>query len=189
MNNPLILDGGMGRELQRIGAPFRQPEWSALALIEAPDFVRAGPCRLYRGRRRRHHDQQLCGGALPYRRGALLSQGRPALADRAGSMARRPPQLRMRVGSRSPGSIPPLFGSYRPDLFDAGRAPGLLEMLDRWPGPACRPSGWPKPRARSRRPGRSARLLAATGARSGSRSRSKTRRGCGAAAPALRRAG
>ena len=31
----LILDGGMGRELQAMGAPFRQPEWSALALIEA----------------------------------------------------------------------------------------------------------------------------------------------------------
>ncbi len=31
-----LLDGGMGRELQRSGAPFRQPEWSALALIEAP---------------------------------------------------------------------------------------------------------------------------------------------------------
>ena len=34
-----ILDGGMGRELKRSGAPFRQPEWSALALIEAPDAV------------------------------------------------------------------------------------------------------------------------------------------------------
>ena len=34
-----LLDGGMGRELMRIGAPFRQPEWSALALIEAPEFV------------------------------------------------------------------------------------------------------------------------------------------------------
>ncbi|EPN66827.1 homocysteine S-methyltransferase family protein, partial [Pseudomonas syringae pv. actinidiae ICMP 19101] len=32
----VILDGGMGRELQRRGAPFRQPEWSALALSEAP---------------------------------------------------------------------------------------------------------------------------------------------------------
>ena len=31
----LILDGGMGRELQAMGAPFRQPEWSALALMEA----------------------------------------------------------------------------------------------------------------------------------------------------------
>ena len=34
-----ILDGGMGRELQRRGAPFRQPEWSALALSEAPEAV------------------------------------------------------------------------------------------------------------------------------------------------------
>ena len=35
-----ILDGGMGRELARVGAPFRQPEWSALALYEAPERVR-----------------------------------------------------------------------------------------------------------------------------------------------------
>ncbi len=35
----VVLDGGMGRELQRSGAPFRQPEWSALALSEAPEAV------------------------------------------------------------------------------------------------------------------------------------------------------
>src|SRR5262249_58878350 len=35
----ILLDGGMGRQLARIGAPFRQPEWSALALMEAPDMV------------------------------------------------------------------------------------------------------------------------------------------------------
>ena len=29
----------MGRELLRIGAPFRQPEWSALALWDGPDWV------------------------------------------------------------------------------------------------------------------------------------------------------
>lgn len=29
----------MGRQLSRMGAPFRLPEWSALALIEAPQFV------------------------------------------------------------------------------------------------------------------------------------------------------
>ena len=34
-----VLDGGMGRELLRIGAPFQQPEWSALALWEGPDWV------------------------------------------------------------------------------------------------------------------------------------------------------
>jgi S-methylmethionine-dependent homocysteine/selenocysteine methylase len=39
-SNIVILDGGMGRELARMGAPFRQPEWSALALMEAPHFVR-----------------------------------------------------------------------------------------------------------------------------------------------------
>ncbi|MGR6980184.1 homocysteine S-methyltransferase family protein [Testudinibacter sp. P27/CKL/0425] len=37
--NFTLLDGGMGRELLRIGAPFKQPEWSALALIEAPHWV------------------------------------------------------------------------------------------------------------------------------------------------------
>ena len=36
----IILDGGIGRQLQAIGAPFRQPEWSALSLMEAPQFVR-----------------------------------------------------------------------------------------------------------------------------------------------------
>ena len=35
----LILDGGIGRHLKKIGAPFGQPEWSALALIEDPLFV------------------------------------------------------------------------------------------------------------------------------------------------------
>ena len=35
----LLLDGGTGRELLRVGAPFRQPEWSALALMEAPEYV------------------------------------------------------------------------------------------------------------------------------------------------------
>ena len=38
--NITLLDGGMGRELLRLGAPFRQPEWSALALMEAPEIVR-----------------------------------------------------------------------------------------------------------------------------------------------------
>ena len=37
----IILDGGLGRELQAMGAPFRQPEWSALALMEGAEYVRA----------------------------------------------------------------------------------------------------------------------------------------------------
>ena len=39
MSDITILDGGMGKLLRRIGAPFRQPEWSALALMEAPEMV------------------------------------------------------------------------------------------------------------------------------------------------------
>ena len=35
----LILDGGMGRELLRRGAPFAQPQWSALALMQQPSAV------------------------------------------------------------------------------------------------------------------------------------------------------
>ena len=40
MGDIRILDGGMSRELQRLGAELKQPEWSALALINAPDIVR-----------------------------------------------------------------------------------------------------------------------------------------------------
>ncbi|MCW8994263.1 MAG: homocysteine S-methyltransferase family protein, partial [Psychromonas sp.] len=40
MVNLTILDGGMGRELKRIGAPFSQPLWSAQALIESPQHVK-----------------------------------------------------------------------------------------------------------------------------------------------------
>ena len=47
----IILDGGLGRQLSETGAPFRQPEWSALALIEAPHTVREV------------HDQFIAAGA------------------------------------------------------------------------------------------------------------------------------
>ena len=120
-----ILDGGMGRELKRIGAPFRQPEWSALALIEAPDRVEAV------------HRAYVEAGAqvittnsyalVPFHLGAerFARQG-GALADLAGSLARSA------VGD-SPvqvaASLPPLFGSYRPDLYDLAEAAGLLQVL------------------------------------------------------------
>ena len=47
----IILDGGLGHQLRAVGAPFRQPEWSALALMEAPQFVREV------------HDQFIAAGA------------------------------------------------------------------------------------------------------------------------------
>ena len=40
MSTTRILDGGMSRELLRLGAELKQPEWSPPALINAPDIVR-----------------------------------------------------------------------------------------------------------------------------------------------------
>lgn len=122
-----ILDGGMGRQLARMGAPFRLPEWSALALIEAPEFVLDA------------HAAFIGSGAqvittnsyalVPSRIGEarFAAEGR-RLADLAGRLARtaagRP------AGSvQVAGSLPPLFESYRPELFDAAEAPRILEAL------------------------------------------------------------
>ncbi|MBS0254299.1 MAG: homocysteine S-methyltransferase family protein [Proteobacteria bacterium] len=119
-----ILDGGMGRELKRIGAPFRQPEWSALAMIEAPDMVG------------QVHAAYIAAGArvittnsyalVPFHIGAerFAAEGE-ALAARAGQVARAAATPGVRVA----GSLPPLFGSYRPDLFDAAGAQALLAPL------------------------------------------------------------
>ena len=127
MSKPLLLDGGMGRELKRIGAPFRQPEWSALALIEAPDFVR------------RAHDAFIVAGAdvittnsyavVPFHVGEerFRRDGRQ-LADRAGRIAREAADSALHP-VKIAGSLPPLFGSYRPDLFRATEAAGIAALL------------------------------------------------------------
>lgn len=125
MTGLTILDGGMGRELQRSGAPFRQPEWSALALIEAPDLVG------------RVHEAYLAVGAqvitansyalVPFHIGAeRFARDGQALADRAGRVARAAANGH---AARVAGSLPPLFGSYRPDLFDPDQAAALLAPL------------------------------------------------------------
>ncbi|WDG81316.1 homocysteine S-methyltransferase family protein [Pseudomonas chlororaphis] len=123
----VILDGGMGRELQRRGAPFRQPEWSALALSEAPQAVEAV------------HAAYIESGAdvitsnsyavVPFHIGeARFAAEGQALAALAGELARRAVQASGKP-VRVAGSLPPLFGSYRPDLFEAGRAAELLAPL------------------------------------------------------------
>ncbi|WP_210725773.1 homocysteine S-methyltransferase family protein [Arthrobacter silvisoli] len=122
-----ILDGGMGRELARRGAPFRQPEWSALALMEAPEHVQAV------------HEDFIAGGAriitsnsyalVPFHIGEeRFAADARALASRAGRLARAAADSSGH-SVRVAGSLPPLFGSYRPDLFDAGRAPSVLAPL------------------------------------------------------------
>jgi S-methylmethionine-dependent homocysteine/selenocysteine methylase len=127
MQTPLILDGGMGRELHRSGAPFRQPEWSALALIEGPEYVR------------RAHDAFIAAGAdaittnsyavVPFHIGEerFRKDGR-ILADRAGRIAREAADAAPRK-VKVAGSLPPLFGSYRPDLFIEKEAQGIAEIL------------------------------------------------------------
>lgn len=120
-----LLDGGMGRELQQLGAPFRQPEWSALALMEGPDFVRQA------------HERFAEAGAdilttnsyavVPYHIGdARFAERGLDLAFLAGRLAR---DVADRHGLRVAGSLPPPLGSYRADLFDPVAARSILARL------------------------------------------------------------
>ena len=122
-----ILDGGTGRELKRCGAPFRQPEWSALALIEAPEFVT------------RVHRSYVEAGAdiittnsyavVPFHIGAeqfATDGGR--LAALAGRLAREVAAAAPRTVHVA-GSLPPICGSYRADWFDPAFARPILKIL------------------------------------------------------------
>jgi len=123
MSPVTILDGGMGRQLSRMGAPFRLPEWSALALIEAPEFVsRAHAAFIDSGANVITTNSY---GLAPSRIGEsrFAAEGR-SLADRGPA---DPENAAFRV--RVAGSLPPMFETYRPELFDADRAPALLDKL------------------------------------------------------------
>jgi S-methylmethionine-dependent homocysteine/selenocysteine methylase len=123
----IILDGGLGRELEAMGAPFRQPEWSALALMEGPDFVRAA------------HAAFLDAGAdiittnsyavVPFHIGDEVFAARAVellrlsgeLAQAASNHVSRP--VRVAAG------VPPMFGSYQPDIFDPVRATEMMYLF------------------------------------------------------------
>lgn len=125
MSGVTILDGGMSRELMRLGAPFRQPEWSAVALIESPEHVR------------RAHEEFARAGAqvlttnsyaiVPFHLGEarFAADGR-RLAELAASLAR---SVADDLGVRVAGCLPPPLGSYRPDLFSIEAARPILEVL------------------------------------------------------------
>ena len=111
--------------MQRIGAPFRQPEWSALALIESPEHVRLA-----------HVGFAEAGAELittnayavvPFHIGEerFATDGR-RLAELAGSLAR---SVADEFGIRVAGSLPPVLGSYRPDRFVADEALPILRVL------------------------------------------------------------
>ncbi len=125
----IVLDGGMGKHLERSGAPFRQPEWSALALLEDPASVR------------RAHGDFIEAGAdviiantyavVPFHLGdhRFTDRGRE-LAELSGRLAREAadaalPGRHVRVA----GSLPPLFGSYEPERFRPAEAPPIYDML------------------------------------------------------------
>lgn len=131
-----ILDGGMGRELEQRGAPFRQPEWSALSLSLAPDSVRDI-----------HLDYIKSGATVitvnsyavtPYHLGdAFFTEGE-ALIETAAKLAFEAVQannsqtdksLNSPTNVKIAGCLPPLFGSYRPDLFDTEQAPAIAQPL------------------------------------------------------------
>lgn len=130
MSNVTILDGGMGRELQRIGAPFRQPEWSALALMNGPErvveahlnFVGAGAQVITT-------NSYAC---VPFHIGEerFLARG-SELATLSGVLARQAANDAMAAGKRVAvaGSIPPVFGSYKPELFNRERAGSIASVL------------------------------------------------------------
>lgn len=120
-----ILDGGMGRELERSGAPFRQPEWSALALIESPDHV--GMAHAAFARNGAEVVTTNSYAVVPFHIGQERFDAEGLrLADLAGQLARR---VADDFGIKVAGSLPPVLGSYRPDLFKVEEARPILEIL------------------------------------------------------------
>ena len=133
-----ILDGGMSRELMRLNAPFRQPEWSALSLYEKPSAVQ------------QVHENFIQSGAeiittnsyavVPFHIGdqRFIADGK-MLADLAGRLAKQAVKNSQK-NVKIAGSLPPLFGSYRPDLFQAEKVKetaqplidGLSPYVDFW---------------------------------------------------------
>ncbi|OED36143.1 hypothetical protein AB833_28385 [Chromatiales bacterium (ex Bugula neritina AB1)] len=145
MSKPLILDGGVGRELKRIGAPFRQPEWSALALMEAPEqvfkvhrsFIEAGAQVIttnnyavvpyHIGTERFEQD----GESLTALAGRLARDAADAGASESTSPSTSPGNSATVTSEKVwvGGSLPPLSGSYRPDLYNASVAAKAYPLI------------------------------------------------------------
>ncbi|HLF27588.1 MAG TPA: homocysteine S-methyltransferase family protein [Anaerolineae bacterium] len=114
----LILDGATGTELTRRGVDTRLPLWSAGALLDAPDTLRAihqdysrAGARLITANTFRTHRRSLAKGGLGDRARALT--------HRAVQLVREAIQLTNQPTTPSPfiaGSIAPLEDCYSPDL-------------------------------------------------------------------------
>lgn len=126
MSRVTVLDGGMSRELMRLGAPFRQPEWSAWSLIESPTHVRDAHAEFARA-----GAQVLTTNAyavVPYHLGdARFGRDGHRLATRAGELARSVADDFTDVTVA--GCLPPPLGSYQRGEFDESLARPILDVL------------------------------------------------------------
>jgi S-methylmethionine-dependent homocysteine/selenocysteine methylase len=128
MSKLRILDGGMSRELMRLGAELKQPEWSALALINSPDIVR------------KVHEEFIAAGSevvttnsyalVPFHIGEerFWKDGAELIA-RSGQLAREAADASSDRKVLVAGSLPPIFGSYEPQNFDPSRVQDYLKVL------------------------------------------------------------
>jgi homocysteine S-methyltransferase len=119
--NTVILDGALGTELQRRGVDTRLPLWSAWALLEAPDVVRA------------IHREYIDAGADIVVTNTFRTQRRTLAKAGMGERSRELTRLAVELArsaradaAREPliaGSIAPLEDCYHPE-----RVPGSREL-------------------------------------------------------------
>ncbi len=114
---PALLDGGMGRELRARGVPIANTIWSANALLVAKDtvlqvhkdFIEAGA-------------DIITANTYGIIRSALKKEG---IEDKFAELNRLAGKLAIQAsrsaedGAAVAASLPPLRGSYRPDLVGA----------------------------------------------------------------------
>ncbi len=136
-----ILDGGMGRELERRGAPFRQPEWSALSLSLAPDsvrdvhldYIKAGATVItvnsYAVTPYHLGDSFFSDGEQLIRTAAQLAFAAVQASKKSVDKQQASDKQNSSAAIQIAGCLPPLFGSYRPDLFDSKQAPTIARPL------------------------------------------------------------
>lgn len=127
MHTLTILDGGMGRELARLGAPFKQPEWSALAMMEAPEIVKEV------------HKSFIAAGSrvittnsyslVPFHIGEEVFKARAAQLARDSARVANEAVAESGQAVRVAGSLAPLFGSYRADLYQPEQVDNIARPL------------------------------------------------------------
>ena len=123
----ILLDGGMGRHLKLIGAPFGQPEWSAMSLLKDPAFVLKA-----------HNDFIDVGSdyistnsyaIVPFHlsENVFKEKGKDLL-NLAGELAKQAKE-NSNTNVKIAISVPPVLGSYKPEIFNSEEARPILELF------------------------------------------------------------